>query len=199
MKGTETPYTSKEIVARLEIGESTLRKWCLALEEQSYSFIRTDQNKRMFTEKDAYVLNQFKHLVKDKNLSINNAAAIVSAKYVNEVFSNETEIEQANIEVPLPPFSNETLGELMQGIEQMKAEVEQMKDLNRMLLTRLDEQQKYIDGRLNVMESRQNERDNTLLESLRTSQETKQLLLEAKEAEQQKKPRKGLLKWFVRE
>jgi DNA-binding transcriptional MerR regulator len=193
MKGTETPYSSKEIVARLEIGDSTLRKWCLALEEQNYNFIRTDQNKRMFTEKDSYVLNQFKHLVKDKNMSINNAAAIVAAKYVNEVFSSETEIEQILQEVPVPVFPHETLQEL-------KAEIEQVKDLNRMLLNRLDEQQKYIEKRLNGIEERQSERDNTLLESLRASQETKQLLLEAKEAEQQKKPRKGLFKkWFNKE
>lgn len=138
MRGTDAPYSSKEITANLDIGDSTLRKWCLALEEQNYNFIRTDQNKRLFTEKDLFVLTQFKHLVQDKNLSINNAATVIAAKYSNDgVFSNETEIEQ----LPSSPFENETLKEL-------KAEIEQLKELNRLLLQRLEEQHKYIEKRL---------------------------------------------------
>jgi DNA-binding transcriptional MerR regulator len=185
MSGTETPYTSKEIIARLSIGDSTLRKWCLALEEQNYNFIRTEQNKRMFTEKDSYVLTQFKHLVKDKNMSISNAAAIVASKYENEVFSGETEIEQVNDDPFALAFPNETLGEL-------KSEIEQLKDMNRMLLSRLDEQQKYIESRLD-------QHDSILMNSLRESQQTKQLLLEAKEREQEKKPRKGIFRFFTKE
>jgi DNA-binding transcriptional MerR regulator len=189
----KTPYTSREIVANLEIGDSTLRKWCLALEEQNYNFIRTDQKKRMFTEKDLFILSQFKNLVQNKNLSINQAAEIIATKYSDDmVFSDETEIEQVHESVPWPPFPDETVVEL-------KAEVEQLKDLNRLLLTRLDEQQKYIEKRLDKMEIRQSERDNMLLESIRTAQETKQLLLATKEEQEQKKPRKGLLKWFVKE
>jgi DNA-binding transcriptional MerR regulator len=189
----KTPYTSREIVANLEIGDSTLRKWCLALEEQNYNFIRTDQKKRMFTEKDLFILSQFKNLVQNKNLSINQAAEIIATKYSDDmVFSDETEIEQVHESAPWPPFPDETVVEL-------KAEVEQLKDLNRLLLTRLDEQQKYIEKRLDKMEIRQSERDNMLLESIRTAQETKQLLLATKEEQEQKKPRKGLLKWFVKE
>jgi DNA-binding transcriptional MerR regulator len=189
----KTPYTSREIVANLEIGDSTLRKWCLALEEQNYNFIRTDQKKRLFTEKDLFILSQFKNLVQNKNLSINQAAEIIATKYSDDmVFSDETEIEQVHETIPWPPFPDETVVEL-------KAEVEQLKDLNRLLLTRLDEQQKYIEERLDKMELRQNERDNMLLESIRTAQETKQLLLATKEEQEQKRPRKGLLKWFAKE
>jgi len=185
MEGTETPYSAKEIVARLDIGDSTLRKWCLALEEQNYNFIRTDQNKRMFTEKDSYVLTQFKHLVKDKNMSINNAASIIAAKYLKDVFANETEIEQ----VFEPAFANETDKEL-------KAEIEQLREMNRQLLTMLDEQQKYIENRFNQQEA-------LIKDSIQQSQETKQLLIETtakeQESEQQKKPRKGLLRLFSRD
>ncbi|MBN6890047.1 DNA-binding transcriptional MerR regulator [Cytobacillus horneckiae] len=181
MNGTDTPYSSKEVIDKLKIGDSTLRKWCLALEEQNYNFIRTDQNKRLFSEKDVYVLSQFKTLVQDKHLSINTTAEIIAEKYTDDAFSSETQIEQ----VPNKPFENETLKEL-------KSEVEQLKDMNRLLLNRLDEQQKYIEKRLE-------KHDEILLNSLRESQETKKLLLEAKEEEQQKKSRKGLLKWFVKD
>jgi hypothetical protein len=59
------------------------------------------------------------------------------------------------------------------------------------MATRMDQQQKYIDQQLLV--------------SVRESQETKRLLLEAqtvaKEAKQveEKKPRKGILKWFSKD
>jgi transposase-like protein len=33
----ETPYASKDIALSLDIGDSTLRKWCLALEEHELS------------------------------------------------------------------------------------------------------------------------------------------------------------------
>lgn len=42
----EKAYTPKEIILTLDIGDSTLRKWCLALEKKGYLFIRNDQNKR---------------------------------------------------------------------------------------------------------------------------------------------------------
>lgn len=189
MEVTATPYSTKEIITNLNIGESTLRKWCLALEEQNYSFIRTDQNKRLFTSKDLLVLAQFKMLVQEKNMSIHNTAAIITSKYVKDPFSNGTEEEQ----LPALVFSNETLEEqkkeVMQlvrtGMEQLneayeagiveltkmykteieqlkeenRGEVEQLKEMNRQLLTRLEEQHEYIENRFNATDQRLQERE----------------------------------------
>lgn len=174
MKQVDAPLTSKEITEQIEIADSTLRKWCLALEEQNYNFVRTNQNKRMFSEKDLFVLSQFKILVQTKNLSINNAAEIIASKYSGDVLlPDETEVEQQPPSLENNPFVLETLQEL-------KTEMEQLKDLNRLLLTKLDEQQKYIDQRLNA-------RDELLMESLKQSQETKKLLLAAQEEQKKKK------------
>lgn len=180
MKKVDDLMSAKEISERIEIADSTLRKWCLGLEEQNYNFVRTAQNKRMFSEKDLFVLSQMKLLIQTKNLSINNAAEIISVKYSDDVvLSNETELERSN---ELSPFVVETLLEL-------KTEIEQLKEMNRLLLNKLDEQQQYIDNRLN-------KRDEMLMESLRQSQETKMLILEAKE-EQKKK--KGLFSFFKKD
>ncbi|MFJ5624770.1 MerR family transcriptional regulator [Peribacillus loiseleuriae] len=95
MQELDNPFSSKEVVEKLSIGDSTLRKWALALEEQNYNFVRTTQNKRLFSDKDIFVLSQFKILVQDKNLSITNAAAIIAAKYSDDIlFENGTEKEQ---------------------------------------------------------------------------------------------------------
>jgi DNA-binding transcriptional MerR regulator len=186
MNKVDNPYSSKEVVENLGIGDSTLRKWCLALEEQHYSFMRTSQNKRLFSEKDLFVLSQFKILVQDKNLSMTNAAEVIASKYGgDEVFSNETEVEQSLSPMINEPFLNETLKEL-------KTDVEQLKEMNRMLLKRLDEQQTYI-------EERMSKRDNLLLQSLRESQETKKILLETKEAQEEKKSRKSIFSFFSKD
>lgn len=183
MKQVDSPMSAREVIKRIEIGDSTLRKWCLALEEQNYNFVRTAQNKRMFSEKDLFVLSQFKLLVQTKNLSISNAAEIIASKYSGDIlFPNETEGEQAAALVENSPFLLETL-------EELKTEMEQLKDMNRLLLAKLDEQQKYIDERLS-------KRDQMLMESLKASQETKMLLLAAKE-EQKKK--KGLFSFFSKD
>lgn len=185
---TETPYSAKDISLSLDIGDSTLRKWCLALEEHGYVFYRTDQNKRLFTEKDIIVLKHFQQLVKDKNMSMNNASLIVTSRFQKESFSNGTEVEQVESEmnsVPAMRSDNHLIQELFNKLETMEEQQSQLVEMNKALFKQLDEQQKHIEERLN-------KRDDTLMQSLRESQETKRLLLEVKE-EQQKKVRKGFM------
>jgi hypothetical protein len=194
---TETPYSSKDIALSLDIGDSTLRKWCLALEEHEYNFYRTDQNKRLFTEKDIIVLKHFQQLVKEKNMSMNNAALIVTSRFKKSPFSSETELEQLETEmnsVPSVRSDEPLIQELLNKIETMEEQQYQLIEMNKALFTRLDEQQNYI-------EERMNKRDSDLLQSLRESQETKKLLLEVKEIQesQQKKPRKGIFSFFSRD
>jgi DNA-binding transcriptional MerR regulator len=185
---TDTPYTSKDISLSLDIGDSTLRKWCLSLEEHGYTFYRTDQNKRLFTEKDIIVLRHFMQLVKDKNMSMNNAALIVTSRFQKEVFSDKTDVEQLESEmntVPSLRSDNPFVQELLDKMQTMEEQQNQLLEMNKELFKRLDEQQTYIEERLN-------QRDGMLMQSLRESQEAKKLLLEVKE-EQQKKPRKGII------
>ncbi|WP_242476011.1 hypothetical protein [Bacillus cereus group sp. N12] len=37
---------------RLEIGTSTLRKWCLSLEQENHSFVKATKDSLAFVEKD---------------------------------------------------------------------------------------------------------------------------------------------------
>ncbi|MCE0553209.1 hypothetical protein LQK80_01020 [Bacillus thuringiensis] len=63
---SEQGYWSKEISELLQIGDSTLRKWCIALENQKYIFIRGRNNSRAFVDKDIIVLKRMKELVQEK-------------------------------------------------------------------------------------------------------------------------------------
>jgi DNA-binding transcriptional MerR regulator len=183
MERTENPYTSKDISMALDIGDSTLRKWCLSLEEQNYHFYRTDQNKRLFTEHDIVVLRHYQHLIKDKNMSMQNAALIVSSKFQKAPFSDGTEIEQLENEmnsVPALRSGDEFIQELVTEIKTMKEQQNELIEMNRQLFKRLDEQQKYI-------EERMDKRDSVLLDSIRESQEVKKQLLQIATAQEEKK------------
>jgi DNA-binding transcriptional MerR regulator len=179
MSRTDIPYSAKEVVDKINIGDSTLRKWCLALEKQNYNFIRTDQNKRLFTEKDVFVLSQMKVLVQDKNMSINNAAAVIASKYLKEVFSNETEIEQVS-QSPQTLFSNETL-------EELKTEIEQLKSMNTMILQHLEEQKRDKEELQKYIRERLDHHDKLLMQSIRETQEEKQARLQLATAQEEEK------------
>jgi hypothetical protein len=184
MPRIDIPYSAKEVIDKIDIGDSTLRKWCLALEKQNYNFIRTDQNKRLFTEKDVFILSQFKVLVQDKNMSINNAATVVASKYVKEVFSNETEIEQ----VSKPLFPNET-------VEELRTEIEQLKNMNTKILSLLEEQKKDNNELQTYIKERVEHHDKLLMQSIRATQEEKQARLQI--AAQQEEKKKGFFaRWF---
>jgi transposase-like protein len=188
----EKAYSPKEITITLGIGDSTLRKWCIALEKNGYNFIRNEQNNRVYVDSDLVVLKHFQNLVKQHNMQLENAAILVIDRFGKGAFESGTGI--------VPAGKTEEQRDLTRSneevITQLLEHIKKQDEFNQELIKRLDRQQKYIDERLNRLDERQNERDSMLLESLRASQETKQLLLEAKTAEEQKKPRKGLMRFF---
>jgi DNA-binding transcriptional MerR regulator len=177
-------FTPKEIANMLNIGDSTLRKWCIALEEHEYFFSRTDNKRRMFFDKDIIVLKHLRELVQVQNLSLDNASKVVTSKYNQD---EENASAQQNSENDKRSLQNDT--------QKIMNKLEQLESFNKTLLDTIDKQQKYIEERLNKHEERLEKRDSMLMESLKESQETKRLLLEVKE-EQKSKPRKGILSWF---
>lgn len=205
MSEFEKAFTPKEVSVTFRIGDSTLRKWAIALEKSGYKFIRNDQNSRLFVESDLVMLRHFQQLVKQHNMQLESAANIVVDRFKNAAFEVSTgvvPVEKEDEGRDLLRSYGEHLGKMEsmgEQIGQLLEHIQKQEEYNRELLHRLDQQQKYIEDKLDKLETRQNERDSILLESLRTSQETKQMLLEVKTAEEQKKPKKGLLSFFMKE
>ncbi|XQY92928.1 DUF3967 domain-containing protein [Metabacillus sp. HB246100] len=81
-------------------------------------------------------------------------------------------------------------------VKEVKETVRQQNELLQELMKKMDQQQKYIEERLEKQGERQEKRDSLLMESLRESQETKQLLLAAKESGE--KYQKGIFRWLFR-
>lgn len=205
----EKAYTTKEISLTLDIGTSTLRKWCLALEENGYFFARTDSHRRLFIDRDLVALRYFQKLVQGENFSLDNAAKVIASKYKTEASESRTPSVPLEDERYFERSYVEDIEELKELITNQSEVMTKQNELIKDLVTRIDQQQKYIDEKLARQDERLTKRDELLLEAIKESQsesqETKRLLLEvqtvAEEAKQveEKKPRKGFMKWFSKE
>ena len=189
MERTEKPLTPKDVSISLGIGDSTLRKWCLALESHEYFFSRTDNNRRVFFEKDMIILRHLRRLVQVQNLSLENASLIVISKFREDA----SVVPNSENSVSLNRSPNEIVKDLM-------AHLEQQEQFNKQLIERLDQQEKFnkqlveqLNKQENYIRERMDKRDEMLMEAMRQSQETKMLILAAKE-EQKKK--KGFFSFF---
>lgn len=173
MNEFEKAYTTKEVSLSLDIGTSTLRKWCLALEENGYQFVRNEQNGRSYVEGDLVAFKHFKHLVQKENFTLDNASKVVTSKFKGK--ASET------VTPSVPALNNEytrDLGRSDEFVQSLLDYIERQDKFNRDLVERLDKQQKYIEERLE-------ERDNRLLEAMRGVQEKQKLI--AAEQEEKKK------------
>lgn len=181
MNESEKAYTTKEISLTLDIGTSTLRKWCLALEENGYQFARTEGKKRLFVERDLIALRYFQKLVQGENFPLGNAAKVITSKYNNKASESGTpavlrkdEGEKRSVE-----RSEEMFLQLMERLDKQE-------QFNRELLERLDQQQRYIDERLDAQDERLIKHDEVLMQSLRESLETQKMIAAAQEEEKKK-------------
>ena len=152
-------FYSKDVSDNLEIAASTLRKWSAMLEDAGYPFKKNDKGQRLYYEKDIVALRHLKRLTQDEGMSLENA--------VNEVVKRVKETEEIAQELDVPSDMTRYDDKLDQLIER----IERLEIVNRQLIEKLNEQQRYINQRLE-------ERDRKLMESIRAIQEQKQAALE---------------------
>ena len=174
----EKAYTPKEVFTTLDIGDSTLRKWCLSLEKNGYEFIRNEKNSRIYVEGDLVVLRHFQNLVKE-NMPLDNAAKLVVDRFGKGAF------EVSTVSVPVDKDAFEVGTDIVpeeknNDIKELKDLVNNQSELIKELISRMDQQQKYIDETLK-------ERDRKLMESLRESQEERKALLQLAAAQEEEK------------
>jgi DNA-binding transcriptional MerR regulator len=138
----EKSYWSREVAELLGISDSTLRKYCLILEQNGYSFLRDDNNRRAFIERDVIALRKFQEMAKNSDMTLEDAAlAVISAikeaeikGLVPSVAPNTNAINHYN------QLYDEMTGRLQQLIEHnLKQET-----FNRFLLDRLEKQEILI-------------------------------------------------------
>lgn len=175
----ERSFWTKEVAEQLEIGTSTLRKWCLALEQENYSFVKGAKNSRAFVQKDIQVLEQMKKLIQEAGMSIESAVKVVLSVPFIEDKANIVSEENKRTPGVLPEntitFNKEFIEQLLQEQILLKEKIQQLERIELMNAERLER-----------IENRYNERDSLLLTHVREIQETKQLIVASQNKEEKK-------------
>ncbi|MFZ7823884.1 DUF3967 domain-containing protein [Priestia sp. 40] len=102
IENEERAYWTHEVAEQLEVGQSTLRKWCLELEKNEYSFTKGEQESRAFLQRDIDILKHMKNEIRNKKKSLKDGAKIALDKARTGVVLVEQKEEQHE-QAPLVP------------------------------------------------------------------------------------------------
>jgi DNA-binding transcriptional MerR regulator len=177
-------YTTKEVADNLGITTSTVRKYCLMLEDErigNYKIQRNAKDQRLFYDYDVMAFRQLQQLTQEDGITLENAVKTIGDKLRSrqeDVVDDETTTAISDV----LKQHEEKLDEMMEYMKRQEERIEQQDRFNRELLSKLDEQNRYI------VESIK-ERDQQLLFAIRETQETKRLIAAAEEAKPE--PKKG--------
>jgi DNA-binding transcriptional MerR regulator len=153
-------YWGSEVAKNLGIGASTLRKYCLALEESGYPFERGINNSRIFFHKDIATIERIVMAMNRKGVTLEQAISLaISTVEENEVATVATGIVADGEHIKV-------LGERIERLEQLNLE----------LIQRLDQQSKLLQETDAQRILREEQRDVKLMQVLREIQDSKALI-----------------------
>lgn len=180
---TEKAYSPKEMSLTLNIGDSSLRKWCIAMEKHGYGFIRNDQNTRVFVESDLVVLRHFQNLVKHHNMQLDNAAKLIVDRFGKGAFEVSTDVVPVEKEKERRELerSNDNIFSVL--TEHIKTQEE----FNRELIKQLEQQQNYIKEQEKRRAERDLDRDKAWIEFVKENMQFRKQIA----ATQEEKKKKG--------
>lgn len=151
MQTEEKAYWNKDVSRILGIGESTVRKWCLELERNGYSFIRGYKDSRAFLQHDINALTYFKDLTKVGSYTLEQAAVLVVERFQDR--------EVNDITVRVPEGDNRSLQAIEESMKKLVALTEEhvmmakeQVELNEILLKKLDERDSLIESQFRYIE-----------------------------------------------
>ncbi|PFD40686.1 hypothetical protein COJ48_09485 [Bacillus cereus] len=160
-------YWGSEVAKKLGIGSSTLRKYCLALEEVGYFFERGNNNSRIFYHKDIATIERLVATTKKKNITLEQA--------INLVITSITENGVAAAVTDSVADS--------EHIKALRERIERLEQFNLELIQRLDRQSEILQETNNQRIMKEEQRDVQLMQVLKEIQDSKRLIV----ASEQKK------------
>lgn len=153
-------YWGSEVAKNLGIGSSTLRKYCLALEEAGYPFERGNNNSRIFYHKDVATIERLVTAMNKKNITLERA--------INLAMTSVEENEVATV-------ATDSVADTEQ-IKALSERIERLEQLNLELIQRLDQQSKLLQETDAQRIIREEQRDVQLMQVLREIQDSKRLI-----------------------
>ena len=153
-------YWGSEVAKNLGIGSSTLRKYCLALEEAGYPFERGNNNSRIFYHKDVTTIERLVTAMNKKNVTLEQA--------INLAMTSVTENEVATVVIDSVADT--------EHIKVLTERIERLEQLNLELIQRLDLQSKLLQEADAQRTIREEQKDVQLMQVLREIQDGKRLI-----------------------
>lgn len=146
-------YSPSEVSKLLELNTATLRKYSIMLEKQGYDIGRNSQNHRYYQDKDIITLRRV--ITGSKSgITLDQSIKNVVSMQKNNTYTNAiNNVDDIN--------GNDT--------QELKELIHKQNELIKGLADKLDDQQEYIDKRLN-------ERDGVLMQAMNEIMETKKQL-----------------------
>ncbi|WP_242224437.1 DUF3967 domain-containing protein [Bacillus cereus group sp. BfR-BA-01380] len=185
-------YTANDVYKRLEVSDSTLRKYTEVLQREGYTVKKNKRGRREYTEHDVMVIEKLIELSKHDGMTLEKAAKLIVQKLEN--FNQNTNTEETQ-ETDLIPFHIQQ--QLQQQYSVMAKEMNQsMLEMEKRLSGQAEQRNKEIKESIEQhnerVEKRLEARDDNLMKTLREIQETKRLMQEYHEevaaAKEKKKP-----------
>lgn len=153
-------YWGSEVAKNLGIGSSTLRKYCLSLEEAGYPFERGNNNSRIFYHKDVATIERLVAAINKKNVTLEQAINLVMISVAENKIATVAIDNVADTE----------------HIKALTKRIERLEQLNLELIQRLDQQNKLLQETDAQRIIREEQRDSQLMQVLREIQDSKRLI-----------------------
>jgi len=118
--------TPTEVAKELGCHDSTLRKYCLLLESEGFTFKRNAKNSRQYTESDVITLQRMITLVKTDGVTVENAAYTVAKVGMGVNASvDETAVTDNGGE----RYHSDITPLLINEIQELKKEIQQQREV----------------------------------------------------------------------
>lgn len=183
----EIVYLGGEVAKSLGIARSSLTKYCIALENKDYNFIRGSNNSRAFRSKDLLLLQRMKDLIQDKGMTMETAVNVVLSMLPeeerigaildeNKVMTPEikSKEQEENTQLSLLMDKLGYIDEISDRLISMEKELKDIKTQNKIL-----QDQNY--ELKTTVETSSNKRDENLLSLIREVQDTKKMIAASQE------------------
>lgn len=186
-QANEVVYLGGEVAKSLGIARSSLTKYCIALENKDYKFIRGSNNSRAFRNQDILLLQKMKDLVQDKSMTMETAVNVVLSilpeeertgailkenKLISQEYEPKEQEENNKLSVVMDKLKY--IEEISDRLNSMEKELKDIKTQNKILQDQNEELKTNV-------EASSNKRDENLLFLIREVQDTKKMIAASQE------------------
>ena len=161
---TQVFYSPSDLIAMLDLKESTLRKYAYDLEKAGWKFGKNELGHRQYNERDIMAIRRLIAAKKNTSMTFEKAAKELVSMLKSE-------------ELAVPAKNNGPANDQQNEIAELKELINKQTEVIKVLSERLTEKdqyiQNYIQERFEEQDKRLSERDTMLLERLEMIEERK--------------------------